>query len=114
MIGNKIVESKTKVTMEKSNKMYSVEVVKKAISATALSFTGRHEEFESMVKELPDELRKHVLAAVLASHMVIHEEMTKIVDKAKEVKDKLDEIKNPTIEDVNRIFDRAFKGIEEK
>lgn len=95
--------------MEKSNKMYSVEVVEKAISATALSFTVRHEEFKSMVKELPDELRKHVLAAVFAGHMV-----NSLKKMTKEVKDKLDEVKNPTPEDVERIFDRAFKGMEQK
>lgn len=100
--------------MEKRNKMYSLEIVDKAVSATAEGFALPQEEFEEHVKELPEEIQALVIASVLAGHVTIHTRMKRMVSKASEIEKKLKEIENPTKEDVNRLFKEAFEKMAEK
>ncbi len=88
--------------MEKETKMYSSEIVDKAVSTAVMGFTLSQEDFEKSVKELPREIQALVLASVLAGHITIHSKMNAILSKAK-LKGK------PTKEDVDKIFDEAFR-----
>lgn len=92
-----------------NNKMYSLEIVDKAVSATAEGFALPQGEFEEHVKELPEEIQTLVIASVLAGHVTIHAQMKKMLSKASEIEKKLKEIKNPTNEDVDRFFKEAFE-----
>lgn len=92
-----------------NNKMYSLEIVDKAISATVEGFALPQGKFEEHVKELPEEIQALVLISVLAGHMTIREQIKKMVSKASEIEKKLKEIKNPTDEDVNKLVEEAFE-----
>ena len=95
--------------MEKGNKMYSAEIVDKATSAVAKGFTLNDSSFKESVKELPEEVQAMVIASVLAGHVTIHARMRKVLSKASEIQNKLKEMKNPTKEDVDKLFKEAFE-----
>lgn len=99
--------------MEKGNKMYSFEIVDKAVSTVAMGFSCDHDSFEKNVKELPDEIKAAVVASVLAGHVTIHMQMKKMVSKLPEIEKKVKEMKNPTKEDVDRLFKEAFDKMGE-
>ena len=94
--------------MEKGNKMYSAEVVDKAISAVAMGFICDR-SFKESIKELPEEVQAMVIASVLAGHVAIHARMGKVLSKASEIEKKLKEMKNPTKEDADKLFREAFE-----
>ena len=95
--------------MEKGNKMYSAEVVDKAISAVAIGFSCDDRSFKESIKELPEEVQAMVLASVLAGHAAIRVQMGKTLLKASEIEKKLKEMKNPTKEDADKLFKEAFE-----
>lgn len=95
--------------MEKGNKMYSAEIVDKATSAVAMGFSCDDHSFKESIKELPEEVQAMVLTSVLAGHMAIHARMRKVLSKASEIQNKLKEMKNPTKEDVDKLFKEAFE-----
>ena len=74
-----------------NNKMYSLEIVDKAVSAAAEGFALPQGEFEEHVKELPEEIQTLVIASVLAGHVAIHAQMKKMLSKASEIEKKLKE-----------------------
>lgn len=100
--------------MEKGNKMYSLEIVDKATSAVAKGFSLGHESFKEAVEELPEEIQAMVIASVLAGHVSIHAKMKALLSKASDVEKKIKEMKNPTKEDVDRLFKEAFEKMAEK
>ena len=89
--------------------MYSSEVVNKAISAVAIGFSCNDRSFKERVKELPEEVQVMVLASVLAGHVAIHTKMRKVFSKASEIEKKLEEMKNPTKEDADKLIKEAFE-----
>ena len=95
--------------MEKENKMYSYEILDKATSAVAKGFILNDSVFKESIKELPKEVQAMVIASVLAGHVVIHAQMRKVLSKASEIQNKLKETKNPTKEDVDKLFKEAFE-----
>ena len=95
--------------MEKENKMYSAEIVDKATSAVAKGFILNDSVFKESVKELPEEVQSIVLASVLSGHIVLNMHLTKVLSKASEIEKKLKEMKNPTKEDVDKLFKEAFE-----
>ena len=95
--------------MEKGNKMYSAEIVDKATSAVAMGFSCDDRSFKESVKELPEEVQAMVLSSVLVGHIAIHARMRKVLSKASEIQNKLKEMKNPTKEDVDKLFKEAFE-----
>lgn len=95
--------------MEKGDRMYSAEIVDKATSAVAMGFTCNTHIFKESVEELPEEVQAMVLASVLAGHAVIRVKMGKTLLKASEIEKKLKEMKNPTKEDVDKLFKEAFE-----
>lgn len=95
--------------MEKGNKMYSAEIVDKATSAVGKGFSCDDRSFKESIKELPKEVQAMVVASVLAGHVVIHAQMRKVLSKASEIQNKLKEMKNPTKEDVDKLFKEAFE-----
>lgn len=100
--------------MEKNNKMYSFEIVDKATSAVAMGFSCNHDGFKESLKDLPEEVQAMVVASVLAGHMQINMQMKKIASKLPEIEKKMKEMKNPTKEDVDRLFKEAFDKMAEK
>lgn len=94
--------------MEKGNKMYSTEIVDKAISTTAIGFTCSSSSFEKNVKELPEEVQCMVLAAVTAGHFVSRLIQSAKISKISEIKEKLEKMENPTREDFDKLFKEAF------
>lgn len=100
--------------MEKGNKMYSFEVVDKAVSTVAMGFSCDHDSFKKNLEELPEEIQAAVIASVLAGHATIHMQMKKMVSKLPEIEKKVKEMKNPTKEDVDRLFKEAFEKMAEK
>lgn len=99
--------------MEKETKMYSLEIVDKATSAVAKGFCLSHESFKKDLEDLPEEIQAMVVASVLAGHVSIHAKMKALFSKASEVEKKVKEMKNPTKEDVDRLFKEAFDKIGE-
>ena len=95
--------------MEKGNKMYSAEIVDKATSAVAMGFSLDDPSFKESIKELPEEVQVMVATSVLAGHVTIHAKMRKVLSKASEIQKKLKEMKNPTKEDVDKLFKEAFE-----
>ena len=95
--------------MEKGNKMYSAEIVDKATSAVAMGFSCDDNSFKESIKELPEEVQAMVLSSVLVGHVAIHARMRKVLSKASEIQKKLKEMKNPTKEDVDKLFKEAFE-----
>lgn len=95
--------------MEKGNKMYSAEIVDKATSAVAMGFSLDDHSFKESIKELPEEVQAMVVASVLAGHVTIHVKMREVLSKASEIPKKLKEMKNPTKEDVDKLFKEAFE-----
>lgn len=95
--------------MEKGNKMYSAEIVDKATSAVAMGFSCDDHSFKESIKELPEEVQAMVLTSVLVGHVAIHARMRKVLSKASEIQNKLKEMKNPTKEDVDKLFKEAFE-----
>ena len=95
--------------MEKENKMYSFEIVDKAISTVALGFSCGPESFKEKLKELPEEIQSVIIAAVLAGYFVLHARVKAETSKLSE-----SEKKSPTKEDidmfVNDITNKLFKG----
>ena len=100
--------------MEKGNKMYSSEIVDKAVSTAVMGFAMSQEDFEKNVKELPKEIQAMVVASVLAGHVSIHAKMKALLSKASDVEKKIKEMKNPTKEDVEKLFKGAFEKLTEK
>lgn len=100
--------------MEKETKMYSLEIVDKATSAVAKGFSLSHESFEKDLKDLPEEIQAMVVASVLAGHVAIHAQMKKIASKLPEIEKKMKEMKNPTKEDVDKLFKEAFDKMGEE
>ena len=100
--------------MAKENKMYSSEIVGKATSAVAMGFSCSDSIFKESIKELPEEVQAMVLASVLTGHVAIHAQMRRVFSKASKIKEKLKEIKNPTKEDVDRLFKEAFEKMGEE
>lgn len=99
--------------MEKENKMYSYEILDKATSAVAKGFILNDRSFKESVKELPEEVQAMVVASVLAGHISLNMNLTKIRSKASEIKKKLKEMKNPTKEDADKLFKEAFEKMSE-
>lgn len=99
--------------MEKGNKMYSSEIVDKATSAVAMGLS-LNSNLEEIIKELPEEVQAMVLASVLTGHMAIHAQMRRLFSKASEIEKKLKETKNPTKEDVDKLFREAFEKMDEE
>ena len=95
--------------MEKGNKMYSAEIVDKATSAVVMGFILDDHSFKESIKELPEEVQAMVVASVLAGHVTIHARMRKVLSKASDIQNKLKEMKNPTKEDVDKLFKEAFE-----
>lgn len=100
--------------MEKNNKMYSFEIVDKATSAVAMGFSCNHDGFKESLEDLPEEIQAIVVASVLAGHVTIHAQMKKMLPKLSEIEKKVKEMKNPTKEDVDRLFKEAFDKMAEK
>lgn len=100
--------------MEKENKMYSSEIVDKATSAVAVGLSCDNRNFEEFIKELPEEVQIMVIASVLAGRDMIRVRMKLFLSKAPEVEKKLKEIKNPTKEDVHKLFREALEKMDEE
>lgn len=100
--------------MEKNNKMYSFEIVDKATSAVAMGFSCDYDSFKESLNDLPEEIQAIVVALVLAGHEAIHIQMKKMLPKLLEIEKKVKEMKNPTKEDVDRLFKEAFDKMAEK
>lgn len=100
--------------MAKENKMYSYEIVDKATSTVAMGFSCSDHSFKESIKELPEEVQAMVLASVLAGHVAIQAQMRRVFSKASKISEKLKEIKNPTKEDVDRLFKEAFEKMGEE
>ena len=99
--------------MKKENKMYSYEILDKATSAVAKGFSYDDHSFKESIKELPEEVQAMVLTSVLVGHIAIHARMRKVLSKASEIQKKLKEMKNPTKEDVDKLFKEAFEKMSE-
>lgn len=95
--------------MEKENKMYSNEIVNKAISAVAMGFSCDDRSFKESIKELPKEIQAMVITSVLAGQITIQVQTKKILSKASEIEKKLKEMENPTKEDADKLFREAFE-----
>lgn len=100
--------------MKKETKMYSLEVVDKALQAVAKGFSLSHENFKESLEGLPEEIQLMVASSVLTGHMVINAQMKKVFSKASEVEKKLKELKNPTKEDAERLFREAFEKLADE
>ena len=97
--------------------MYSSEIVDKAVSTAVMGFAMSQEDFEKNVKELPEEIQAMVVASVLAGHVSIHakKKMKALLSKASDVEKKIKEMKNPTKEDVEKLFSKGlFEKLTEK
>ena len=93
-----------------NNKMYSLEIINKAILITVEGFALPQEEFKEHVKDLPEEIQTLVIISVLTGHITIHAQIKKMVSKASEIEKKLKELKNPTTEDIDRLFKESFES----
>lgn len=100
--------------MEKENKMYSFEIVDKAVSTAAMGFSCDHDSFKKNLEGLPEEVQATIIASVLAGQLTIHMKMKKILSRASDIEKKLKEMKNPTKEDVDRLFKEAFEKMGEE
>lgn len=100
--------------MEKENKMYSYEILNKATSAVAKGFVLNDSSFKESVKELPEEVQAIVLASVLAGHVVLNANLTKILSKAPEIKKKFEEMENLTKEDEDKLLKEAFEKMDKE
>lgn len=90
------------------NKMYSYEIVNKAIVTTTMGFTCDHDSFEKNLKELPTEIQAAIITSVLAGHVQIHLQMKKMASKLPEIEKKVKDMENSTKEDVDKLFKEAF------
>ena len=100
--------------MEKGNKMYSFEIVDKATSAVAMGFSCDTSSFKKSVEELPEEIQAMVIFSVLAGQMALRAQMRKVLSKTSEIQNKLKEMKNPTKEDIEKLFREALEKMGEE
>lgn len=73
--------------MEKENKMYSFEILDKAISAVAKGLIINDSIFKESIKELPKEVQNIVLASVIAGRVALNVQLTNILFKASEIEE---------------------------
>ena len=99
--------------MGKENKMYNFEIVDKAISIVAMGFSCDYNIFEKSLEVLPKEIQAAVLAAVFAGEMAIHMQMKKMAIAFLEVEKKAKEMKDPTKEDIDRLYQEVLNKISE-
>ena len=88
--------------MEKENKMYSFEILDKAISAVAKGLIFNDSIFKESVKELPKEVQNIVLASVIAGRVALNVQLTNILFKASEI-EKMREKRNSVEESVKKM-----------
>ena len=88
--------------MEKENKMYSFEILDKAISAVAKGLIINGSIFKESVKELPKEVQNIVLASVIAGRVALNVQLTNILFKASEIEE-MREKRNSVEESVKKM-----------
>ena len=88
--------------MEKENKMYSFEILDKAISAVAKGLIFNDSIFKESVKELPKEVQNIVLASVIAGRVTLNVQLTNILFKASEIEE-MREKRNSVEESVKKM-----------
>lgn len=101
--------------MEKENKMYSFEILDKAISAVAKGFSLNGNIFKESVKELPKEVQNMVIASVLAGYTTILIQIGKIPSKSSEIEKKMKETNNHlTNEDADKLLREVLEKMRNK
>lgn len=71
--------------MEVVKKLYSPNMVQKAIETTVIGFTRSNETFEKHVSELPEELKFMVALAVLQGHEYINGELKEVYSRIEDI-----------------------------
>ena len=101
--------------MEKENKMYSFEILDKAISAVAKGLIINDSIFKESIKELPKEVQNIVLASVIAGRVALNVQLINILFKASEIEEKMKETNNHlTNEDADRPLREVLKKMRNK
>lgn len=94
--------------MEKGNKMYSLEIVDKAISTAAMGFSCSYDTFKKNLEELPEEIKDKVRTLVLAGYIIIRMKEEERESKIPEIEKKVNKTENPTKEDADNLFKENF------
>lgn len=90
------------------NKMYSLEIVNKAIETATMGFVFDHDSFKKNLKEFPVEIQVAIISSVLVGHAQLNLQMKKMASKLPEIEKKMKDMENPTKEDVDKLFKEAF------
>ena len=88
--------------MEKENKMYSFEILDKAISAVANGLIINDSIFKESIKELPKEVQNIVLASVIAGRVALNAQLINMLFKASEIEE-MREKRNSVEESVKKM-----------
>lgn len=100
--------------MGKGNKMYSLEIVDKAISTTAMGFSCYYDTFKKNLEELPEEIKDKVSTSVLAGYLIIHMKVEEKESKIPEIEKKVKKTENPTKEDADNLLEKDFDKTNKK